>query len=840
MCRSYLSRLTSTFAFTLTLVLLTGCKSGSSDDKGAGARPPGPPPPAELAAVPGWKADMEQFSLVTLLGADWAHVVAFQGNQTAYRPVDQLMIATADGAVRWKKRRTMKVYGENAPWSLRAAALDTKTILYETRYKAVFHISVADGTSDRALGNVFHFAPCDRRLFVGAATPYLWNAEDRKNIDLAGLTPLFAELGVETAPGFPAAALDADRVAFRTMDGALRVISCSQARELWRWADPLDRKNWSVDLPVSQGTVLASTLMPPFLPRTVIHGLSEAGPVELPGSLQTAIPVGLTGQVASFVTTEGLHMVTLFGVEVATGKTAWQMELPILPCTRTETFHACRNGRNVFAIDLATGKKTLDQELAVPPKFIAGQGDVLVAVGSDGKFTTLDMRANTVLWSGPIEIKTAPVELVQVALARPDRVVLILRTLWPERQHLERLYLHSFSPAEPDRPVQLQLGKPTEAQVPARVGGGERELIFPAWVHDGQLYTAVDGLFQVVDPVRGTASGAFGLPGKGPASLRRVRADGSALLERGDHLVLVKPRGGIAWTASLKDREVREVTSATVVVAGADSLEVWSLADGRPQGPGASGLKGPPAVRAADATRVFFHVPDGNHVLENGELKKVKDYPNFSAHPGDRDWMFHTRNDPPPGKGAWTALALDSGKELWRKVVTRGPELVGGAKELGEIEPKEASFHPASWVRASAEGFWIPDPSHRCLYLVRPTDGQVIWVRCAQRLGGPPAFTADGQWMLLPAAGPWHEPGKPVPEGAPIEKTLSLVALHLRDRHTRVLYTPPENHSVALPVAPLKGPQVIVTVYEEKFKNQKCFLQSLTLGAPTAPPRTAP
>ncbi len=820
------------------LVQLAGCKSGDSGTRAPEAPPP--PPPAELAATPGWKLDLEQFSLVSLVGADWAHLVAFSGNQTQYRPVDQLMIATADGQVRWKKRRTMKVYGENAPWSLRVAAPDTKTILYETRYKAIFHISVADGSSDRALGNVLHFAPCRDRLFVGAVKPYLWTPADRKVHDLTGLEPVFEELGVATAPGFPATALDDDRVAFRTQDGALRVISCGQGKELWRYADPLDRKNWSVDLPVSRDVVLVSTLMPPFLPRTEVHGLPGAGPVTLPGSLQAQVPASFTGGVATFVTTEGLNLVTLTGVEAATGEISWKVELPIVPCTRTESFHVCRNGKNVFAIDLVSGKKTLDQELASAPRFITAQGDHVVAVGADGGYTVLDMRQNRVVWSGTIEIKTAPVELVQVALARPDRIALVLRTLWPDRPHLERLYLHSFSPAAPDLPpVQKQLGKPYEMKVPARVGDGDRELVFPAWVHDGRLYTAVEGLFQVVDPVRGTTSDAFTLPGKGPVSLRRVRSDGSALLERDDRLILVKAKGGIAWTAPLKDREVRLVTSKTVVTVGANDVAVWSLDDGQP-GPAAAGLKGQPAIRAADATRVFFHVPDGHHVLENGEVKKVKEFPSHSAHPGDLDWLLYAKNEAPPGKGAWAALDLASGRLLWRKVVTKTPELVGGAKELGEIEPREASFHPASWVRASAEGFWIPDPSHRCLYLINPQDGQVAWVRCAQRLGGPPAFTADGQWMLLPAAGPWHEPGQPIPEGAPIEKTLNLVALHLRDRHTRVLYTPPENHSVALPIAPPAGPQLLITVYEEKFKNQKSFLQSLTLGAPPAPPRTAP
>lgn len=832
MCRRTL------FPHIIFLTLLIGCKSGSS-----GSRPPSdppPPPPAELAATPGWKLDLEQFSLVSLLGADWAHLVAFSGNQTQYRPVDQLMVATGDGAVRWKKRRTMKVYGENAPWSVRVAAPDTKTILYETRYKAMFHISVADGSSDRALGNVLHFAPCGDRLFVGAAKPYLWSPADRKVHELTGLTPVFEELGVETAPGFPATALDADRVAFRSQDGALRVVSCSQGKELWRYADPLDRKNWSVDLPVSRGVVLVSTLMPPFLPRTLVHGLNEAGPVMLPGSLQAQVPATFTDGIATFLTTEGLNLVTLSGVAIATGEISWQVELPIVPCTRTKSFHVCRNGKNLFAIELVTGKKTLDQELAVAPRFISALDDHVVAVGPD-RFTVLDMRQNAVIWSGPIEIKTAPVELVQVALARPDRVALVLRTVWPDRPHLERLYLHSFSPAEPDKaPVQKQLGKPYEMKAPSRVGDGERDLIFPAWVHEGRLYTAVDGLFQVVDPARGTTSDAFTLPGKGPVSLRRVRPDGAALLERGDQLMLVKPRGGIAWNAPLKGREVRLVTSETVITVGANDVAVWSINDGKPLGPGAAGLKGIPAIRGADAGRVFFHVPDGHHVLENGEVKKVREFPMHSAHPGDRDWLLYSKNEAPPGKGAWAALALDTGKVLWRKVVTKAPELVGGAKELGELEPKEASFHPASWVRASAEGFWIPDPSHRCLYLIRPEDGQVEWVRCAQRLGGPPAFTADGQWMLLPAAGPWHEPGQPVPEGAPIEKTLSLVALHLRDRHTRVLYTPPENHSVALPIAPVAGPQLLITVYEEKFKNQKCFLQSLTLGAPPAPPRTDP
>jgi hypothetical protein len=476
--------------------------------------------------------------------------------------------------------------------------------------------------------------------------------------------------------------------------------------------------------------------------------------------------------------------------------------------------------------------------LTVAPKFITAQGDFVAVVTADDRFSVMNMRENTVVWSGPITIKTAPVELVAVALARPDRVALVLRTLWPQRPHLERLYLHAFSPAEPEKALQLQLGKPQESRVNARLGSGERELRLPVWVYDEKLYSAVDGLFRTIDLERGTSANSFSLPGRGTTSLLKVRPDGFALIERDDHLVFVKPTGGIAWTAPLKDREVRLVTSGTVITVAGFSLEVLSLTDGKPAGPGATGLKAMPSVRAATATRVFFSQPDGNYVLENSEVKKVKEYPTLSVHPRDRDWLVFTKNESPPGKGAWAAVDLDSGKVLWRKVVTKAPETVGGARDIAELEPKEASFHPASWVRASAEGFWIPDPSHRCLYLVRPSDGQIAWVRCAQRLGGPPVFTADGQWMLLPAAGPWHEPGKPIPEGSVVEKNLGLVALHLRDRHLIKLYTPPENHSVAMPLASPAGPQLIVTVYEEKFKNQKSFLQSFTLGAPKAPPRT--
>ena len=442
------------------------------------------------------------------------------------------------------------------------------------------------------------------------------------------------------------------------------------------------------------------------------------------------------------------------------------------------------------------------------------------------------------VWSGPITIKTAPVELVQIALARPDRVALILRTLWPESPQLERLYLYSFSPAEPDKTLQMQLGKPQEMRVPTRVGNGERDLKLPIWVHDGQLYSSIDGLFQVIDIVRGTTSNSIMLPGKGPASLLRVRPDGFALIERADQLVFVKPKGSVAWTASLKEREVRLVTSGSVVTVDGFSLAVWSLSDGKPVGTGAAGLKGMPSVRAGTAQKVYFNTSDGNFLFENNEVKKVKEYPTLSVHPQDRDWLIFTKNENPPGRGAWAAVDVDSGKVLWQKVVTKAPESVGGARDIGEIEPKEASFHPASWVRASAEGFWIPDPSHRCLYLIRPADGQVEWVRCAQRLGGPPVFTSDGQWLLLPAAGPWHEAGKPIPEGTVVEKNLSLVALHLRERHSRRLYTPPENYSVAMPIASPPGSQLILTVYEEKFKNQKIFLQSFTLGAPKESPRT--
>ncbi len=820
----------------LSLFLASSCNWFGGKEKSGNPQtaPSAPPPEPELAATPGWKADMEGFSLVSGTGEEWVHAVGYTGNINQWRPADQYLISAADGSVRWKKRRTMKSYGDNAPWSIRLHLWDSRTFFYETRYKAVYSLSVADGATDRVIANAFHFAPCGKELFIGAAVPYFWNPQEKKSTPVADMKPVYGEVAVQTAPQFPATVLDDDHVAFRSTDGALRVISCSQHREIWRFADAMDRKVWTTDLPVSGGVVLASTLMPSFLPRTTVRGLTE-DEVQLPGQLQTQWPLQIVEDRAVFVTTEGLGMVTLFGVDVKSGDVAYQVELPVIPCTRSERFHVCRNQKTVFAIELATGKKTMERDLPGAPRFMNAQGDFVTVQMQDDKILVLDMRDGSQAFSGEIRIKGASVELLKTAMAGPDRIALIVRTLWPTQPTLERLYLHAFAYAQPDKAVDMQLSKPQPDKVPLRAGTGEREVNLPVWVWDNQLYTAIDGRFQTVDITRGTTGNGYVLPGKGPVSLLRILPEGEALLERDETLVLMRPRGQMAWSASIRGQDVKTVTSASVVLASANSVNVLSLADGKPTGAAATGLPSPPSVRGATPEAVFFTIPSGGQVISAGKVEKTREMPVISMHFGARDLLVYGRNESPPGKGGWTALDLKTGNVLWQRTVSKLPETVGGAADIGEIEPREASYHPPSWVRASAQGFWVPDPSHRCLYLVRPDNGQVRWVRCAQRLGAPPVFTADGKWMLLPAAGPWHEPGKPVPDGVRIEKNLSLVALHTETFTLRTLYTPPENFSVVTPISGPRDSRLVVSVVEEKFKNPKCFLQSFQLAVPPPP-----
>ncbi len=784
--------------------------------------------PPELTVQPGWKTDMDQFSLVGERGSDWLHVIGYSGNQNQLRPMDQMMLALSDGTIRWKRRRTMRSFGENAPWAIRAFAPDSRQIFYETRYKALFSLSIADGKSDRVLGNVFHFAPCGKGVFVGTATPTLWDPEEKKHHPIDGMNPLFEEIHVETSQHFPATALSEDIVAFRSRDGALRAVSCTEKRQLWQFSDPLDRKTWSTDLPVSGDTVLVSTFMPPFLPRIRIEG-AGADELQLPGSLQSPHLVSFTGNRASFVTSEGLHMVTLMGVDLETGQSDWQVELPVLPCTVTESFHVCRNGRNVFAIDLATGKKTTDVTLPEFVRFINAHGDWVAAQTSDEKIHLIHLRENRLVASEEIIVRNAPVRMVSLALVDEDRVAMILHTRWPQREHLERLYMVSFSIDNSSQRVEIQLGKPYQDKEPQRVANGERTVLLPVWVHEGQLFSAVDGMFGTVDIRRGLRQGSYNLPGRGSVSLLKVTPEGHAVLEREDLLIVTRPRGGILWTSPLRGSDVHTVSSKYVVTIQSHGFTALNLLDGNPVSR-ETGLPAMPSIRAVAQDRIFYHLPGGGHVFENGASTPHRGLPSLSLHPKDRDLLVFPFNEPPPGKGVWVALDRNTGKSLWRKVVTRTPEIVGGARDIGEIEPKEAAYHPPSWIRASADGFWIPDPSHRCLYLIESADGSVAWALCAQRLGSPPVFTPDGEWMILPAAGPWHEPGQPIEEGATIERTLSLVAIHLKTKTRQVLYTPPENHSVVNPISNPPTWQLVFSVIEEKFKNPKVYLQSLELG----------
>lgn len=786
----------------------------------------------EWIAKPIWKTDTAGFTLVSSVSNEWVHAIGYTGNINQWRPADQYLLSVSDGAIRWKKRRTMKSYGENAPWAVRLYQWDARTFFYETRYKAVYSLNLVDATTERVIANAFHFAPCGKELFVGAVVPYFWNPQEKKSTPIADMQPVYSEVAVQTAPQFPATVLDDDHVAFRSTDGALRVVSCSQHKEMWHFTDTMDRKEWSTDLPVSKNILLVSTLMPSFLPRTTLSGLTE-DEVQIPGQLQTQWPLHIVDDKVVLVTTEGKSIVTLLGLDSTNGEIAYQVELPIVPCARSERFHVCRSQKTIFAIDVTTGKKTFEQELSETPRFLSAQGDFVVVQLQNSKFLVLNMREGTSAFSGEIRIKNAPVELVKTAWVTPQRVALIVRTLWPEKLILERFYLHTFSTEQPEKDVvNVQLSRPQPDKVPLRAGTGERDIKLPVWVWNEQLYTAIDGRFQTVDVKRGTTANSYNLPGKGPVSLLRVLPSGEALLERDETLILMKPRGQVAWSVSIREYDVKTVTSATVVLADATSIRVLSLTDGKPTGADATGLIGPIHVRGATPNAVYFTVPSSGYVISGGKVEKMQSLPTISLHFGNRDILAYGRNESPPGKGGWTALDLKTGRVLWQRTVAKTPDVVGGATDIADIEPKEASYHPPAWVRASSHGFWVPDPSHRCLYLIQPEDGKVRWVRCAQKLGTPPVFTADQKWMLLPAAGPWHEPGKPIPEGARIEKNLSLTALHMQTFTLRTLYTPPENFSVVMPITSPSGSVVTVSIIEEKFKNPKCFIQAFTFETP--------
>ncbi len=747
--------------------------------------------------------------------------VSFRRTRKGLYPRRLLLLDELTGTTLWLSSRRARQFASGVPWSS-PFALTSDAFLYLSRRGKLFALDFDKGAVLWKMSAPHGFALLDGGLLaVGANRPFTYNPETgaRASWKLSARIPFPVTLARKSM------ILKAGtQAAVRTSDGVIHGIDPASGREVWKLFDENDSRQTLLNTPVSQGAALIRAVYPQYLSQVRVKTPSHE--FTLPGN-----PMGrpmVSGRLATYLLKDSRHFQSLATLDLDSGKVLCTSEVNVDACTSASSMIVCRNGRTLVTLDQKTCNILKSQDFSTDIQFVSADGPAAALQLAGGRIALLLPADGKTLMISEIKIKGASTTLKGLMDTGGGRYVLLVRTRWPDRPRLDRIYAVVFDVRASRVVREIKLGRPTPRYRESRYAEGPEKVKMddPVWKGDGLIVSCLDGLCQAVDPGTGRSRRSFLLPGRGPASLEGMLPGDIALIERGDRLFAVTSRPAIAWQTGIRMLEKNLVTRRWAFYGNLDSLVVIDLVTGRkvrhrvPHGY---------VPKAATEDAWYFKTARGGVVFKKARPSRAKVPYRYDILAGE-DGLLFAAAQKLPAPGTWYAMDLKTGRVLWRKTFTRHPSDTGMAKDIGEIEPKKDSFVPYYWTSACEKGFLVPDPSHRCLYLVSPKDGSVIWSHCFFRLGGPPLV--HGRWILLPAVGPHAPAGKPpkgaVPDG---EGRLALYAIDQDSGRAKLLYTPPKPYSVLLP-SDADG-VIPVTLYSEHKIRRATTVLGMRMSVPS-------
>jgi outer membrane protein assembly factor BamB len=788
------------------------------------------PPPQKL--IPLWEKEMKGFILGAGFEGQNLYTITYGGTRKRLNPTRQSLFELKTGVMKWQKKRSMTSFKYRIPRTVQFA-MGEESLYYLSKYKNLIPLALNGGGAGKSLKTKSGFIDLGDYLFLADAKPYFLNLKTWEKEYIPTLTEKKKGVPVKINPRFPVRKVGSSLL-FRTMDGYLRAVNIKTKKESWSFTDPKDSKKWVYDLPGSKELVLVPVIYPNKKIETLIKFPTAKGDKEItfPGKVLRRHSPFLSGNLFSIFITKGKNSYALATLDIKDGKLLYVRDMPTIRCSQGKESISCRDGSSLLVYSLGTGEQLLKKDLGKKISFVSASGSKVAVQLSDGSISIIDIGSGKIEWTKNINIKSAPCFLKSLEYGEGDRVAILVRTEWDTAPRLNRYYLRIFSLSQADSFIDMKLGKPFDGKRDSRISIEDNEVdpITPVWTKGGVTYSAVEGLFMAIDIKKGRKIKGFKIPYKKENAVSYVGNNGGVfLLESGNWLIAISSTLKIVWKKSIKNMEFSDKNDLHIVYRGYSGFKIFNIKNGKE-------VKNP-FLEATGARFIAFYngawfLKQGKKSVKwlGGEKTTVKKLPNRYFHALGKDIHTTTIRTSMPEKASWTAINGETGKIVWSYKFKEHPSDMGTASSIAQLEPKKGDGESPWWAVGTDKGFVISGVAHRCIHMISPSNGKVLWVRCFHRLGGAP-IKYKSEKILISATGPFGIPGKPfVGENTEGEGRLEVFSIELKNGKVTKLYRDPE-FSIHLPLKVSPGGDILIlTKYKEKRRIKKSFLKAFKLN----------
>jgi outer membrane protein assembly factor BamB len=787
----------------------------------------------KLKATLMWEKSFNSFVKIADVDETFVYGLGFKKHGKKLIPKTQIALDPLTGTIKWIRKRSFRLFKRKTLESIRFS-LKKDQVFYVSKFGSIYPLSKSDGSPGKKLNSIAGFIDLGSRLFIADKHPFFYNISNGKTEYIPGLKPISKSIPVKISKRFPVTRLG-NTIAFRTQDGILRGVDQNSGKELWNFKDKFDRRMWSSDLPYSNGIVLIPTLYPKSLPRTILKWKNEDKILEttLPGKIKDLNPHTF-GSLTTIFLSSGQSSTLFSTINNSTGKLLYTKEIPKPKCSFSSGFIVCRKNKTITTYEQKTGNIAYKKVLSRKIRFVSSSMELFATQMSDGEIQIFKLNDGKLLWKKKIKIKNANTKLLSLVYGIGDRVALALKTSHEFNAIRNRIYIDLFSLVMPDFRKIIQIGKPyTKHREPRYYTDYSRDIPInmPVWVKNNKIYTAIKGNFTVINVDKGRHNVKFTLPGlkRRKVSLVSVKKH-ITLLERGNLLIAIGKKDQIKWKTGIRNFEISLITNDKIFLNGETNFKVINLEDGKiVNHPFEKDKAG--KFKGIIENKWFVNSSRKNLVYLNETVSKSEKNPNYSIFNKNISFSVYKTKEITPGKGSWTAINVKTGQNLWSYIFKKNASEIGASKSISTLQPRDSTFFPHYWIKGISNGFLVPGPTHKCIYLINPENGAVRWVRCFHRLGGKPVFDRKNKTIYLSAVPPYGEPGKPLKgEISSGEGNLQLFGIKSLTGKTISLYKAPSPYSIELPFKfPLTN-HLIITLYKEKDRKYKSILHALSLS----------
>lgn len=767
-------------------------------------------------------------SLVFAAGSDASNVYAFgfkKGKKT-FKPTGQWLLDATTGVSRWFAKRNPSLFRWNSPMGLNAELMPDRVI-----YSSPHQVSVLDLATGKHPKNIrgkgFVNLP-DGRIFISADIPYFLKPDGKKTE--VALKQMISTIPVKISKFFKPV-LASNTILIRTADGLLRGIDTVSEKEKWQFQHEPDSMEHATDLVWADKTLLVPTVYPDTLPGSIITwknaGVDQS--VKVDGLVIPRSDFYLSDNILTVYSRLSSGSVILHGIDIAKKAVLYSKPIPSNNCTSDNIYTACRHGTTLLIYSRTSGELIKNLVYSRNIRFITLMEKRIALQLSDGRYHIVSVPDGKSLFSGDIIIKDMKTWLRKLVWARGDRIGLVVSADHPRNDKLSKMYLRIFSLAMNFAGSDIYLGKippkTTNSMIPGH--NAEISLDLAVWATKNRILSALDNGVKSINPETGTNVGGFSLPGpeKWPVMLVKPGNEIS-VIKKGSLVYGISESPSVKWQVLQKKQDISAFCSKYFVTRDDESSYIFDILTGK-EVPNPFPSKQKNIIHHCTGDEFHARTEKGVFKSSQGKLVKTKAViTSFTT--GDSDFTVEHEYRVPEGKGNWTAINLDTGKAIWSYTHKKSEGEIGTLKNIIDMPVRKTSLFPSVFNSSTGKYFITTGPAGKCIYFIKPADGNVFKSLCFYRTGYPPLVVTGTPWIILSAVGPAYFPPAVASGEVPADEGYTTIwALNTDTWKIKEIIKDPAKQSIMGPVkVPLGNSPFIFTVFQEKVYIKKSKLQA--------------